>query len=81
MLAARGWFVSSGFIAGLPGHSWRDLRADLELARSLPLHGCSVSPFIPGDDTPLAEAPAGNSDWTFTGMASPATRERASATS
>lgn len=81
MLAARGWFVSSGFIAGLPGHSWRDLRADLELARSLPLHGCSVSPFIPGDDTPLAEAPAGNSDWTFNGMASPATRERASATS
>ncbi len=69
LLAARGWFVSSGFIAGLPGHSWRDLRADLELARSLPLHGCSVSPFIPGDDTPLAEAPAGNSDWTFNGMA------------
>jgi biotin synthase len=65
MLAARGWFVSSGFMAGLPGQSWRDLQADLELARSLPLHGCSVSPFIPGDDTPLANAPAANSDWTF----------------
>ena len=81
MLAARGWFVSSGFIAGLPGQSLRDLRADLELAGSLPLHGCSVSPFIPGDDTPLADAPAGKGNWTFNGMASPATRERASATS
>jgi biotin synthase len=69
MLAARGWFVSSGFIAGLPGQSLGDLRADLKLAGSLPLHGCSVSPFIPGDDTPLAGAAAGKADWTFNGMA------------
>jgi biotin synthase len=69
LLAESGWFVSSGFIAGLPGQSLRDFRADLELARSLPLSGCSVSPFIPGDDTPLAQAPAGNADWTFNGMA------------
>jgi biotin synthase len=69
MLAARGWFVSSGFIVGLPGQSLRDLRADLELARSLPLHGCSVSPFIPGDDTPLATARPANADWTFNSMA------------
>jgi biotin synthase len=69
LLAARGWFVSSGFIAGLPGQSLRDLQADLALVRSLPLHGCSVSPFIPGDDTPLANAPAGKADWTFNGMA------------
>jgi biotin synthase len=69
LLAARGWFVSSGFIAGLPGQSLRDFRTDLELARSLPLRGCSVSPFIPSDDTPLAKAPAANADWTFNGMA------------
>jgi biotin synthase len=69
MLAARGWFVSSGFIAGLPGQTTRDLAADLELARSLPLHGCSISPFIPGDDTPLAHEPAASPDWTFNGMA------------
>jgi biotin synthase len=69
MLAANGWFVSSGFIAGLPGQTVRNLREDLELAGSLPLSGCSVSPFIPGDDTPLAQAPAGNADWTFNGMA------------
>jgi biotin synthase len=69
MLAARGWFVSSGLIAGMPGQSVHDLAADLELARSLPLHGCSLSPFIPGDDTPLASAPAANPDLTFNGMA------------
>jgi biotin synthase len=69
MLAAHGWFVSSGLIAGLPGQTVRGLAADLELARSLPLHGCSLSPFIPGDDTPLANAPAASTDWTFNGMA------------
>jgi biotin synthase len=69
MLAARGWFVSSGFIAGLPGQSLRDLAEDLELARSLPLHGCSVSPFIPGDETPLAAAPPADPDLTFNVMA------------
>jgi biotin synthase len=69
MLAAHGWFVSSGLIAGMPGQTPRDLAADLELARSLPLHGCSLSPFIPGDDTPLANEPAANPDWTFNGMA------------
>ena len=69
MLAARGWFVSSGLIAGMPEQTVRDLAADLELARSLPLHGCSLSPFIPGDDTPFAKEPAANPDWTFNGMA------------
>jgi biotin synthase len=69
MLAGSGWFVSSGFIAGLPGQSLGDLRADLELARSLPLHGCSVSPFIPGEDTPLAGEPQASADWTFNGIA------------
>jgi len=69
LLAQSGWFVSSGFIAGLPGQSLGDLLANLELARSLPLSGCSVSPFIPGDDTPLAKARPANADWTFNGMA------------
>ena len=69
MLAADGWFVSSGLIAGMPGQSARDLAADLELARDLPLHGCSLSPFIPGDDTPLAKETAASPDLTFNGMA------------
>ena len=65
LLAENNWNVSSGFIAGLPGQSPRELLKNLELARSLPLRGCSLSPFIPGDDTPLAENPVANSDWTF----------------
>ena len=53
-LHAAGWHVSSGFIAGLPGQDMDRLLANFRLAASLPLVGCSVSPFIPGDDTPLA---------------------------
>jgi biotin synthase len=68
-LAERGWFVSSGLIAGMPGQTLGDLLADLHLARSLPLSGCSVSPFIPGEDTPLAEARPATADWVFNGMA------------
>jgi biotin synthase len=65
LLAENNWRVSSGFIAGLPGQTPRDLLKNLELARSLPLSGCSVSPFIPGEDTPLAKNVTANSDWTF----------------
>ena len=65
LLAENNWNVSSGFIAGLPDQTPRDLLKNLELARSLPLSGCSVSPFIPGEDTPLAKNPPANSDWTF----------------
>jgi len=35
-------------------HTDDDLLANFALARELPLDGCSVSPFIPGDETPLA---------------------------
>ena len=39
------------------------------LARQLPLAGCSVSPFIPGEATPLAPAPMGDIDLTLNCMA------------
>ncbi len=65
LLAENNWNVSSGFIAGLPDQTPRDLLKNLELAQSLPLSGCSVSPFIPGDATPLAKNLTANSDWTF----------------
>lgn len=68
-LAAAGWRVSSGFIAGLPGQSREDLLSNFALARELPLHGCSVSPFIPGDETPLAQAPMASIDVTLNCMA------------
>jgi biotin synthase len=65
LLAENNWNVSSGFITGLPGQTPGDLLKNLELARSLPLGGCSVSPFIPGESTPLAGSATANPDWTF----------------
>lgn len=70
LLAQSGWFVSSGFIGGLPGQTPQGWLANLELAASLPLSGCSVSPFIPGEDTPLRDFPPANADWTFNCIAS-----------
>jgi biotin synthase len=56
-LAQTGWFVSSGFISGLPGQSDASLLSNFDLADRLPLVGCSVSPFIPGESTPLSAEP------------------------
>jgi biotin synthase len=69
LLAADGWAVSSGFIVGLPNQGVQDLLENLRLAGSLPLKGCSVSPFIPGEDTPLASFPKANIDLTLNCMA------------
>jgi biotin synthase len=68
-LAAGGWNVSSGFIVGLPGQQARELMAGFRLANELPICGCSVSPFIPGGDTPLANFPPANAHWTLNSMA------------
>ena len=68
-LAAGGWNVSSGFIVGLPGQTARDLANNLVLAGNLPLRGCSVSPFVPGEETPLTDTPSGNGNWTLNCMA------------
>lgn len=68
-LAATGWKVSSGFIGGLPGQTADDLAKNLRLASELPLHGCSVSPFVPGEETPLAGSAASDANWTLNAMA------------
>ncbi len=65
LLAENGWNVSSGFIVGLPRQELRDLLKNFELARTLPLRGCSVSPFIPGESTPLAGGAVASADWTL----------------
>ena len=69
LLAASGWFVSSGFIAGLPGQGMDSLLANLRVAASLPLHGCSVSPFIPGDETSLSAESMADVDLVLNSMA------------
>jgi biotin synthase len=68
-LAQTGWNVSSGFIAGLPGQTTDDVLANFALASQLPLDGCSVSPFIPGEETPLANKPMADIDLTLNCMA------------
>ncbi len=68
-LAATGWHISSGFIAGLPGETPTDLADALRLIAELPLIGASVSPFIPGCDTPLADAAHGNLETALNCMA------------
>jgi biotin synthase len=69
ILAESGWKVSSGFICGLPGEGDEQLRDNFDLAAQLPLAGCSVSPFIPGDETPLANSPAAAINLTLNCMA------------
>jgi biotin synthase len=68
-LAAHGWDVSSGFISGLPGQTMEQLCQNLELASELPLSGCSVSPFIPGEATLFTDAPMADIETTLNCMA------------
>ena len=68
-LAKTGWRVSSGFIAGLPGQTADDILTNFTLASQLPLDGCSVSPFIPGEETPLAGESMAGIDLTLNCMA------------
>jgi biotin synthase len=68
-LVAQGWSVSSGFIAGLPEQSEAELLDNFKLAAGLPLAGCSASPFVSGEETPLAGAVAGDIELTLNCMA------------
>lgn len=68
-LSAEGWFVSSGFISGLPGQGIDGALKNFEVARDLPLDGCSVSPFIPGEATPLMDQQPADLDLTLNCMA------------
>jgi biotin synthase len=58
-----------GFHRGLPGQTDERLLANFRLAAELPLTGCSVSPFVPGTDTPLAGEPMADLDLTLNCMA------------
>ncbi|WP_142525564.1 biotin synthase BioB [Methylacidimicrobium cyclopophantes] len=64
-LAGTGWSVSSGLIYGLPNQTADQAVRTLELLASLPLSGCSVSPFVPGEGTPLSSARAADLDETL----------------
>ena len=64
-LAMTGWSVSSGFILGLPGQTPEHIEETLDLLSELPLAGASVSPFIPGGQTPFADHVTADYDLTL----------------
>ena len=68
-LAGTGWFVSSGFIMGLPGQTEAHIEESLDLLSDLPLSGASVSPFIAGEQTPFAHHPLGPFEATIRAIA------------
>jgi biotin synthase len=64
-LAGKGWKVSSGLIVGLPGQTQAQVEPTLNLLTLLPLAGCSVSPFVAGEQTPFGAAPNGDIEQTL----------------
>lgn len=55
-----GYKVGTGLISDLPGQTLDSIVDDIELAYTLGVHMCSVSPFVPAPDTPLQLEPAGS---------------------
>ena len=68
-LAHIGYRVGSGNIVGLPRQTLDDLIADLKLAHELPLAMNSTTIFVPAENTPFADEPAGNPSRTLNMMA------------
>ncbi len=56
MLAGLGYEVGSGVMIGIPGQTYGDLAADMELFRELDLDMIGVGPCIPHPGTPLGSA-------------------------
>jgi len=55
MLRELGYEVGSGVMIGIPGQTYDDLAADIELFRTLNLDMIGVGPFILHPDTPLGD--------------------------
>lgn len=68
-LSASGWMVSSGFVLGMPGQTDEILAETIGLLQSLPLAGCSVSPFVPGENTRYSDHPSASLEATLNSVA------------
>lgn len=64
-----GYWVGTGSIIGLPGQDAAAVARDILAARDAGVHMCSVSPFIPAPDTPLAHHPPGDVELTLNAIA------------
>lgn len=69
LLHEEGFRIGSGNIVGLPGQSVDDLVSDLQLAHRLPLSMNSTTIFVPAENTPYANEPAGDPHVTLNMMA------------
>lgn len=52
-LRKLGYELGSGIMVGIPGQTWHDLAADIEMFRTLELDMIGVGPFLPHADTPM----------------------------
>ncbi len=64
-----GYQVGCGFMVGSPGQTMAHLAEDLLYIRSLEPHMVGIGPFIPQQDTPFAQQPAGSVELTLTLLA------------
>ncbi|MEU5049079.1 radical SAM protein [Streptomyces sp. NPDC021096] len=64
-----GYRVGTGLISSLPGQTLDSIVDDIELAGTLGVHMCSVSPFVPAPNTPLQIAPAGSNELALNALA------------
>jgi len=61
--------IGSGFMVGLPGQSVTSLADDILLLKELRVDMAGIGPFIPHDQTPLANYPAGDAALTLRAVA------------
>nr|WP_246208668.1 [FeFe] hydrogenase H-cluster radical SAM maturase HydE [Anaerotalea alkaliphila] len=59
-----GFQVGAGFMVGLPGQTVADHVEDLLFLKELQPHMVGIGPFMPQQDTPLKDAPAGTAEMT-----------------
>ena len=59
-----GYQVGCGFMVGSPGQTEAELAKDLKFIETFRPDMCGIGPFIPHQDTPLGDQPAGSVDLT-----------------
>ena len=68
-LKSIGYQVGCGFMVGAPYQTWQDLAADFYFIEQFQPHMVGIGPFIPHQDTPLANFPAGSLETTLNCLA------------
>lgn len=64
-LTEAGFQAGCGFMLGSPGQSSREILRDLRYVQAFKPHMVGVGPFIPHEDTPLGQYPAGTAEQTI----------------